>query len=1042
MAEEAPVNAPATEAGDPIVGKSILWPVTLAMIALVASAAWSVWDEFITRRPYKVTQNEWVEVAAKAYGGKLAAAETEWKRVTEDAEFVRLSAAAKAAEASALPEVQKLADEMNKDVLPRIAALAQPVKVARSEVAALTYRLEHARTLKHEDEERHYAAELAAVKNRTAEIHLPSGEVVHWDFAKMVSEFNALKGRQGEIQGLTAKVRRNADAARAEMNSWRDAHLRSASPAAIQGLLDGVANFEHDIKQIHIRVDGGELIERCETCHVGIQSPVPLTLADVDGKQVFTSHPNMDLLKQHPPERFGCSPCHGGNGIATMSVDKAHGHYKHWLWPMYAKENTTAGCMQCHKGDLWLEGGGNFNEGKGLFQWRGCNACHRYEGFGREQDELKLAEKSASAIQKEAEALSIAITGQVEVTEDSNASGEAVEAAYKEITRLRQEQHILRSKEQQVASDLASLDLEVKKVGPNLKEASSKLKPAWMIDWLKDPRAFRPTTKMPRFRINDEQTRDIAAFLWQNSASQTLQAVEGEGDAERGQQLVISRGCLACHQVSTDEFETIGNDFAADLSRMGEKTSAAYIASWVKNPRHHNRYTVMPSLRLADQDCADISAWLSSLSRETTGQMSEADALAIVTDKGRFERGKKLVQHLGCASCHEISGLESEGRIGTELTEEGSKPLERLDFGTRTKQYKANHEYNHKGFFEHKLTDPSTFDADKEIANWQDRLRMPEFFPKPGESGYEEVKGTIKGDIDALTTFLLGSTETHIPRALNYLPEGAKKDIQQGWWLVKKYNCDGCHQILPGSTPAIWELPIYQDNAEFPGVPKKNGRPPTLVGEGSRVDPVWLSRFLENPALTHDSAASTRNGVRQGMTVRMPTFFLSERERGTLVRFFQALSDMTTTDYVRPDPAPLTGEELDLARAAFTAGDCANCHLLGGEPSINPDTTYAPSFEVVRERIRPGWTHRWVTEPNTVIPGTAMPAILQRTGSGANERWIVNTEKVSATAQRRVGIERLKKLAAWTGDHAELLMRYFAQWTPEESEFQKIARTK
>jgi hypothetical protein len=151
---------------------------------------------------------------------------------------------------------------------------------------------------------------------------------------------------------------------------------------------------------------------------------------------------------------------------------------------------------------------------------------------------------------------------------------------------------------------------------------------------------------------------------------------------------------------------------------------------------------------------------------------------------------------------------------------------------------------------------------------------------------------------------------------------------------------------------------------------------------------------------------------------------------------------MTTTDYVRPDPAPLTGEELDLARAAFTAGDCANCHLLGGEPSINPDTTYAPSFEVVRERIRPGWTHRWVTEPNTVIPGTAMPAILQRTGSGANERWIVNTEKVSATAQRRVGIERLKKLAAWTGDHAELLMRYFAQWTPEESEFQKIARTK
>lgn len=1042
MAEEAPVNAPATEAGDPVVGKSILWPITLSMVVLIASAAWSVWDEFITRRPYKDIQNEWVEVAATAYGSKLAASEAEWKRVNADPEFLRLSGAAKAADAAALPEVQKLADEMNKQVLPRIAALAQTVKVARSEAAALTYRLEHARAFKHEDEERHYAAELAAVKSRVSEIHLPGGEVVKWDFAKMVAEFNALKIRQGEIQGLTAKARRSADAARSEMNSWRDAHLRSASPAAIQGLLDGVANFEHDIKQIHIRVDGGELIERCETCHVGIQSPVPLSLADVGGKEVFTSHPDMDLLKTHNPERFGCSPCHGGNGIATMSVDTAHGQYKHWLWPMYEKENTTAGCMQCHKNDLWLEHGGNFNAGKGLFQWRGCNGCHRYEGFGREQDELKLAEKSAVAITKDGEALAIALAQQVEITENANASGEAVEAAYKEITRLRQDQHLLRSKEQQVAADLASLDLEVKKVGPNLKEASAKLKPAWIIGWLKDPRAFRPTTKMPRFRIDDEQSRDIAAFLWQNSQPQTLQPVEGEGDAERGQQLVISRGCLACHQVTTDEFETIGNDFAANLSRMGEKTSAAYIASWVKNPRHHNRYTIMPALRLADQDCADISAWLGSLARENSGQMPEADALAIVTDTGRFARGKKLVQHLGCAGCHEINGLEAEGRIGTELTEEGSKPLERLDFGTRTKQYKASHEYDHKGFFEHKLADPSTFDADKEWPNWTERLRMPEFFPKAGESGYEEVKGSIKGDIDALTTFLLGSTETHIPRALNYLPEGAKQDIQQGWWLVKKYNCDGCHQILPGTTPAIWELPIYQDNAEFPGVPKKNGRPPTLVGEGSRVDPVWLSRFLENPSLTHDTAAQTRNGVRQGMTVRMPTFFLSERERGTLVRFFQALSDMTTTDYVRPEMAPLAGEELDLARTAFTAGDCANCHLLGGEPSINPDTTYAPSFEVVRERIRPGWTHRWVTEPNTIIPGTAMPAILQRTGSGAAERWIVNTEKVSATAKRRVGEERLKKLAAWSGDHAELLMRYFAQWTAEESEFQKIARTK
>ena len=48
------------------------------------------------------------------------------------------------------------------------------------------------------------------------------------------------------------------------------------------------------------------------------------------------------------------------------------------------------------------------------------------------------------------------------------------------------------------------------------------------------------------------------------------------------------------------------------------------------------------------------------------------------------EEGKKWIRHYGCAGCHEISGIEDEGRIGTELTYEGSKPIERLDFALFT----------------------------------------------------------------------------------------------------------------------------------------------------------------------------------------------------------------------------------------------------------------------------------------------------------------------------------------------------------------------
>ena len=43
--------------------------------------------------------------------------------------------------------------------------------------------------------------------------------------------------------------------------------------------------------------------------------------------------------------------------------------------------------------------------------------------------------------------------------------------------------------------------------------------------------------------------------------------------------------------------------------------------------------------------------------------------------------GKKYVSYYGCGSCHSIPGLEDESKIGTELTYEGSKLIERLDFG-------------------------------------------------------------------------------------------------------------------------------------------------------------------------------------------------------------------------------------------------------------------------------------------------------------------------------------------------------------------------
>ena len=148
--------------------------------------------------------------------------------------------------------------------------------------------------------------------------------------------------------------------------------------------------------------------------------------------------------------------------------------------------------------------------------------------------------------------------------------------------------------------------------------------------------------------------------------------------------------------------------------------------------------------------------------------------------------------------------------------------------------------YNHKGFFEHKITEPSIYDQGKE-KDPKDRLRMPKPFLTP------EWR-------NALTTFLLGSVGAegaNVPQSLFYNPEDTRRqDIQNGWWVVKKYNCMGCHQIQVGQRSVVMDLPFYQTPEG------KDLLPPRLSSEGARVDPSWLLRFLHDPSLSGEKTAA------------------------------------------------------------------------------------------------------------------------------------------------------------------------------------------
>jgi cytochrome c551/c552 len=1000
-------------------------PIAISSLLLIVTLVWALYDEILGLRPWIEYQGEFIEAYRDALTEMKPLRAQEEAEIYESEGYLELQQALQEAETAV--EGQLADVEQEEGILrPRLAAISKPFTTARSRLQAAIYLLETAG----ESSKPGLQEDLDALRAGpyVVEVPEPDGSLLEnsYTYGELEEEFNSLKALQGDLQGRTVELLRRPSELRQDLNNYAGARLTSVTEVQVEGLLTRLDNFRVEIKQIHNAEMGR--VDRCESCHAGVREPVDLTPAAMGGEPLFASHSNRLLLDIHDPEIFGCSSCHNGNGIATVGIEEGHGRYKHWLWPLYEKDNFEAGCLQCHEADRRLGIASTLDSGKQLFYQRGCQGCHPREGFEQEPRLLRNAQKSISDLLLSRNEVELEKQRTID-TADRAETNEEADQLYALTDILTLNLADIDAQLDGLVVREADLVLEVKKTGPNLKEVKTKLNKEWIPVWISNPHDFRANSKMPRFRLDEQQVRALSAYVWQAGIEAELPQ-QPSGDAVQGKTLFETRGCMACHSIGEGD-QTTGGTFAANLSRVGEKANYDYLVRWIHNPKErtlpycpiHGREitpedyasqglpfefdlehrhcplgdhllnvqqpTIMPNLRLSWDEARDIASYMMTQAHDDA-QYAEAEYL---DDPALAEEGHALVRHFGCAGCHEISGFENEGKIGTDLTKEGSKPIERLDFALLTHQAKLGGWYDQKGFFERKLADPAIWDQDK-IKEPLERLRMPNFDLSP-----EEIR--------QLTTFLMGSVESVIPPEFHYQPEDERQDIQKGWWLVTKYNCVACHEFSPGQKTVLEDLPLYQD-------PDWRGQlPPSLVGEGARVDPNWLARFLRNPSLSHDDV--NRNGVRPYLEARMPTFDLSDREIQQLVRFFGAFSKQPLP-YIAPVLEPLSSRELAMARELFThtAAPCLRCHAIG-DPVADADAN-APNFLLVPERLKSDWTQRWIVHPEIIRPGTNMPSELFRQ---EGNRWVF-------------GMADVPSLRGYNEDHSELMVRYMFQYTAQE----------
>jgi cytochrome c2 len=692
----------------------------------------------------------------------------------------------------------------------------------------------------------------------------------------------------------------------------------------------------------------------------------------------FRTHPNLEMFvgsaSPHPLLEYGCTVCHRGQDRATEFGRAGHTPMSRRMenrwkgakvsllpgpWdyqkrnfgyevnpfldtPMYPRQFYQAGCLKCHAGQMEVSAGEEINKATHMVELYGCHACHKIDNWR--------------------------------------------------------------------FSDL-------QKPGPALDGIAEKTTPEWTYRWIANPPRFRSTTRMPSFffqrnmvgpavppaeraqnvKYQEAEIHSIVTYLFAKSSRRVWPAGPA-GDAGRGKDLVESIGCMGCHiaqDTVTDEKGVrrvalrddfpLERHFGFNLTGVGTKTNAAWIYNWVKDPKAYDKHAPMPSLRLSNQEAADITSYLVTLQKPAFVQqpvrppdpaavrdlakgylinslsLNDADAKlrAMPLQEQLVYLGQRSIEKYGCYSCHDIKGFEGLKPIGTDLTTEGSKNLHLFDFGffgdaTHTHSYvnwdekKEEVQHTVPSWIYNKVRSPRVYD-DRRTKPYNDKLKMPNFHLSPEEARL-------------VTTVVLGLTKEKVAANRMAANHPRMRQVEMERKIVSQRNCRGCH-VINRQGRAIASL-----------ISDPNFLPPDLTPQGDRAQSPWLFNFLKDPTVMK---------IRPWMQVRMPTFHFTDAEAATLVAGFAAEGDEPQFD-THQFATPST-QNIAIGREVFNMLRCQQCHALTPVDPANPpvpnvaDTqSLAPNLTLSKLRLRHDWIADWIRRPDEMIPGTRMPTNFPR----------------------------------------------------------------
>ncbi|HEY5615261.1 MAG TPA: hypothetical protein VIL52_04500, partial [Bacteroidota bacterium] len=400
---------------------------------------------------------------------------------------------------------------------------------------------------------------------------------------------------------------------------------------------------------------------------------------------------------------------------------------------------------------------------------------------------------------------------------------------------------------------------------------------------------------------------------------------------------------------------------APELTRVGSKVSADWLFDWVKNPRHYNPETRMPSLRLTDDEARHIVAYLTTL-KDTRAQ----DPVSLeLNNIEKIKQGDKLVRDYGCFGCHNIKGTENEGKVSVDLSDFGRKKYEQMDFGN-TFPLPKNSE------LEYQENDDGSVSVKHTWAAWvYGKLTNPRLYQTERIPQRMPIFTFNDEEIRLVRMFLTSMTRDVPSPTYQHEYNKRQQEIEAGRRLTQYYNCIQCHQL---EERGGYILTKYEEEAMGP--------PKLFDSQGAKVQEPWLHTFLQEPTI-----------IRPWLDIRMPTFNLTDAEISTVTKYFlgQSKQDLMIRDYAA---TPVEEKYLAPGRRLFETYQCAKCHPSGPVRASDElsASELAPNLTIAASRLKPEWILSWLHDPQALQPGTRMPAYFFE-GKGPDESVFDGDEK-------------------------------------------------